>query len=410
MAKIWLVLKNEFIHTVARRSFVILLVLVPVAGFIVMQIASGSQKGGVGNALTELVSPPVSNMPEGFIDQSGLIKTVPSSLQKLIRPYASEKDAQQALRIGEISAYYIVQDSFLENGKVIYARPDYNPLGGLSKTWVLKELVEFNLLNGDTALITRLNNPVNLEMVSLTQTEARDPGNMLTFFLPYIVAMLFYVVILTSASLMLSSVTREKQNRVIEILMTSVTPFQMLVGKIVALGLAGLLQTLVWSGAGLLLLRLAGQNFNLPLAFQLPTSILVWGAIFFLLGYALYGSLMAGLGALVPNLREASQATTVVILPMIVPLMLLNSLIGEPNGTLSVALSLIPFTSPVSMMTRLAAVEVPIWQVLLSVVLLIVTVYFVLRAVAGMFRAQNLLSGQQFNLKLFMQQLFSRQP
>jgi ABC-2 type transport system permease protein len=118
---------------------------------------------------------------------------------------------------------------------------------------------------------------------------------------------------------------------------------------------------------------------------------------------------MAGLGALVPNLREASQATTVVILPMIVPLFLINNLISDPNGTLTVVLSLVPFTSPVTMMTRLSAVDVPWWQVALAIVLLVITVYFVLRAVAGMFRAQNLLSGQQFSVNVFIMQLFGRQ-
>ena len=99
-----------------------------------------------------------------------------------------------------------------------------------------------------------------------------------------------------TASLMLNSITGEKQNRVLEILMTSVTPTQMLTGKIVALGLTGLLQTVVWSSAGLLLLRISGQSLGLPASFQLPVSILVWGAVFFLLGYGLYGSLMAGRG------------------------------------------------------------------------------------------------------------------
>jgi len=130
--------------------------------------------------------------------------------------------------------------------------------------------------------------------------------------------------------------------------------------------------------------------------------------LFFLLGYALYGSLMAGLGALVPNLREAGQATTVVILPMMVPLLLINNLINDPNGTLSVGLSLFPFTSPVTMMTRLAATEVPVWQPILAAVLLMGTVLLVVRAVAGMFRAQNLLSGQTFKLGIFVKELFGR--
>jgi ABC-2 type transport system permease protein len=220
--------------------------------------------------------------------------------------------------------------------------------------------------------------------------------------------MFFYIIILTSASLLLSSVASEKESRVMEIMMTSVTPMQMLTGKIIALGATGLLQTVVWSGAGLLLLRISGSSFNIPVAFQLPISILGWGVLFFLLGYALYGSLMAGLGALVPNLREASQATTVIILPLILPLLLINNLISDPNGTLSVILSIFPLTSPVSMMTRLAAADVPIWEPILATLLLVGTVYLVIRAVAGMFRAQNLLSGQAFKIGIFFKELLGR--
>jgi ABC-2 type transport system permease protein len=183
---------------------------------------------------------------------------------------------------------------------------------------------------------------------------------------------------------------------------------EMLVGKICALGIAGLLQTVVWSGSGLLMLRLAGSTLNLPAEFQLPVSVLAWGVVFFVLGYALYGSLMAGLGALVPNLREASQATTVILIPVMIPLFFISVLIDEPNGVLSVILSLFPFSAPVAMMTRLSAATVPWWQPALAAVLLVGTCYLVIRAVAGMFRAQNLLSGQTFKLRMFFDALLGR--
>jgi len=176
----------------------------------------------------------------------------------------------------------------------------------------------------------------------LSPEPQRDPGHQLTFFLPYIVTFLFYIVILGSSSMMLNSITNEKSNRVIEILLTSITPMQLLSGKIVALGLVGLLQTIVWSGTGLFILRLSGRSFALPIEFQLPTSILVWGIIFFILGYILYASLMAGVGALVSNLKEASQATTILVIPMVIPLVLLAPVIQNPNwgiGNLSKSVS-----------------------------------------------------------------------
>jgi ABC-2 type transport system permease protein len=211
--------------------------------------------------------------------------------------------------------------------------------------------------------------------------------------------MIYYAVILMSASFLLNSLTKEKENRVIEILMSSITPRQLLVGKIIALGLVGLLQAALWVGTGYALLRLSGRTFSLPSSFQLPPSFLFWGAVFFLLGYGLYASLMAGVGALVPNLREASQATFAVILPLLIPLVMISVLIEDPNGALALGLSLFPLTSPVVMMTRLSAAQVPLPQLLLSAALLAATAALVVRTVAGMFRAQTLLAGQALTPK-----------
>jgi ABC-2 type transport system permease protein len=191
-------------------------------------------------------------------------------------------------------------------------------------------------------------------------------------------------------------------------LMLSVTPRQLLTGKIVGLGLLGLLQTIVWVGTARILLAQGGTIFNLPVAFQLPASFLVWGVIFFILGYAVYASLMAGLGALVPNLREATQATILVIFPLIIPIFLLSVLINEPNSVLSIVLSIFPFTAPIAMITRLSAGEVPLWQILVAIALLIITTVLVIRAVARMFQAQTILSGQPFSRKLFINTLFGR--
>jgi ABC-2 type transport system permease protein len=179
-----------------------------------------------------------------------------------------------------------------------------------------------------------------------------------------------------------------------------------LTGKIIGLGLAGLLQTLVWETAGLGLLRLSGQLFQLPASFQLPVSILAWGVLFFILGYAVYASLMAGVGALVPNMREASQMTLIIALPLFVPLIMISLLSDQPNGVAAVIISLFPLTAPVAMMSRLAATDVPLWQLLLSALLLLGAAALIIRSVARLFLAQTMLSGQNFNLKLYFRAIF----
>ena len=403
MRKTWIILKNELYTVIVRRSFILTLILIPLVGFVLTLVVSALQPKDAGgsNPLVDLISSPSTVGLEGYVDASGIIKAIPKDLQPRLKAFSSEADAQTAFAAGEISGYYLVSADYLKTGNVVYTRADYNPMTGMSQSNVIRRAIDFNLVGQNFSLFARLQNPVNLQVVSTGNEPNRDSGNMLTFFLPYTIALFFYIMIFSSASLMLNSITGEKQNRVLEILMTSVTPTELLTGKIVALGIAGLLQTVVWSSAGVALLQVSGKSLGLSAAFQLPPSIIVWGAVFFLLGYALYGSLMAGLGALVPNLKEASQATTVMIIPMLIPLVFVSALISDSNGTIAVILSLIPLTAPVAMMTRLAAGTVPVWEVGLAIVLLGATILFVIRAVAGMFRAQNLLSGQVFNLRRF---------
>ena len=410
MNKILLVLRHEIITILSRPSFLFAIFGIPIIGTAVFLVAGQLSKGtSAQNVLLQLISSPPTVQTEGYVDQGGLIQEIPASVQAgLLVAYPDEAGAIQALEKGEISAYYIIPADYIQTGEIIYTRSDFNPLGSSGQSDLLEWILNVNLLEGDTQLATLVNGPSNTSRVSLSPEPQREESNMLTFFLPYAVTVLYYIIILSAASLLLSSVTKEKENRVLEILMVSVTPRQLLTGKIVGLGLVGLLQTVAWVGTGRILLALGGTTFNLPVAFQLPPSFLIWGVIFFLLGYAVYASLMAGLGSLVPNLREASQATIVVIFPLIIPMFLINVLIEEPHGLVSVIMSLFPFTAPVAMMTRLASGGVPLWQTLLAVLLLVVTAVLVVRAVARMFHAQSLLSGQPFSRKMFFSALFGR--
>jgi ABC-2 type transport system permease protein len=413
MSKTWLVLKNEFVSAITRKSFLLTLILLPLMSFIILLIVSGLQKSSGAsnnNTLQNFFAPSsdTSNLPEGFIDASGLVKEIPATYQSKLVRYTDESAAKDAIAAGKISAYYLIDANYLTNGKIIYVRPDYNPIGAMDQTGPIETLMDSALTSGNVNLAYRVQDPLNVKEVSLSNAPQRNSSNPLTFFLPYIVTFLFYIVILTSSSLLLTNISSEKQNRMMEILMTSVTPTQMLTGKIVALGLVGLLQTIFWSGSGYLMLLFSGKQFALGDAFKLPPSILLWGIVFFILGYAVYASLMAGLGALVPNLREASQTTTVVIIPLIIPLMFISSLIQAPNSPLSVFLSLFPLTAPVSMMTRLAATTVPFWQTGLAAVLIAITALLLVKSAARMFRAQNLLSGQSITTRAFFSALFGK--
>jgi ABC-2 type transport system permease protein len=233
-------------------------------------------------------------------------------------------------------------------------------------------------------------------------------SNLLIRYLPMIMLVLFYIFIMTGSSLLLSNISAEKENRVIEILVLSISPWQILTGKIIGLGIVGLLQMTAWVGTMYVLLRIGGGTFNLPVGFEIPPSLLAWGLVFFLLGYAVYATLMAGAGALVPNLKETAQVAWVVMMPIFASYLVGLFVIEDPHGRLATGLSLFPLTSPTMMMMRLTVGGVPLWQPLIAVALLVLTAILVLRAVAGMFHAQNLLSGQSFGVRRFYGALLGR--
>ena len=267
------------------------------------------------------------------MDQSGIIKEIPASVPAWVYCWHSRMKPVP-VRQWRMDRYPVITSSpqitsSRERSPIFAPISTHSAPPGIHPCW--NGYCRSTCWEVTLQLASLINGPKNLKQVSLSPAPQREESNMLTFFLPYAVTMLFYIIILSAASLLLSSVAKEKENRVMEILMVSVTPRQLLTGKIVGLGLLGLLQTIAWVGTGRILLARSGTTFNLPIAFQLPPSFLIWALIFFLLGYAVYASLMAGLGALVPNLREASQATILVIFPLIIPIFLLSVLINEPQ-------------------------------------------------------------------------------
>lgn len=405
MNKTWLVLVHELVTTFTRPSFLITAIGIPLISVLAISLlaANRSRSSQMINAIVAEPNAAAQTQSEGYVDLSGLIQNIPNSVPDgLLLAFADEAAAKQALSAGEIREYTLIPADYLSSGHLIVVRQDFNPLETFSQSGLVQWVLRVNLLDGNLQLAGQIDQPLKLQITLLEPSSGRDQNNMLAFYVPYAVTMVFYLIILMPASLLLSSISKEKENRVLEILLVAASPRQMLTGKTIGLGLAGLFQAVVWVTTVFITLRTGGSSRIIPPGFELPTSFLVWGLVYFVLGYAVYASLMAAVGALVPNLRESTQATFVVILPMLVPLVMISIIINNPDGLLAVALSLFPLTAPITMITRLAAGSVPLWQLLLSVFLLALSAVTINRLVARLFRAQVLLSGQPFQLGRFL--------
>lgn len=412
MKKTLLVMKNEIINTVMRPSFLLITIGLPVLAFVLFNIYSNVGEEEQTSITNLITSPAIEDSRQGYVDHSGLIQVYPSDLDLMgidLIAYPDEAAAQAALESGEIPFYFIIPADVVESGDYTVVTSDFSPLSSGGNDWLIRWTLMINLMGGDEELAAKVQYPMIETRISKSGSVVEGEGDdTLAYFVPYGVTIFFYMIIFGSASMMLNSIGKEKQNQAMEVLLLSVSPRQLLTGKIIGLGLVGVLQTLIYTGVGYSLLKISGRNFPAAAALDIPPTVIVWGVVFFVLGYAMYAALMAGAGALAPNTREASQITFMLIIPMIIPLFFISALINEPNSALSTGISLFPFSAPVAMMTRLTAGTVPLWQVLLSTVLMAATAYLIVVLVARLFRAQNLLSGQDINPMAYLKALVGK--
>jgi ABC-2 type transport system permease protein len=418
MNKTLQVLRYELATTVSRRSFLLVALGIPLLAILISAAAALLGDQAPASTGATAAAGPFQLAVEGYVDQSGLITMLPPDIPPdHLLAYADEEQAKRALDAGEITRYYVIPADYIATGEVFYVYPDTTPLISDGQDWLILRTLLVNLVDGDLALADHIWSPVNQQMTHLATGpsgpagagDCSQPGmgcesNLLVRYLPAIMAVLFYVFLLTASNMLLRNIGSEKENRTIEVLLLSITPRQMLTGKIVGLGIASLLQTVLWVGTFFGLLTLGSDVLSLPDAFTIPLSILAWSVIFFVLGFAIYAILMAGAGALIPRLKEANQASFIAMAPLMVGYLvgLLAPLADLANAPLPTALSLFPLTAPIVMIMRLTAGSVPLWQLLLSAGLMVLTACAIVHGVAAMFRAQTLLSGQSFSLRRFL--------
>ena len=297
---------------------------------------------------------------------------------------------------------------YLRSGDVTYITSNYNPLTDNVNIRSLEWLLMYNLLDADAKLASSIWQPLDVEVTSLApQIESAEESWFIELF-PTLMVLILYMVILIPAGILVTSVTDEKKNRVMEVLMFSISPKQLLTGKIMALGILGLLEAAVWIGVMWFVAGFGGQALAIPEGFTIPTSLILWSFVFFLLGYGIYGIQLAAVGALASDVKETRSVSLLIMAPMILGYMFMILIFESPNNPVSITLSLFPLTSPIAMIARLVVTDVPFWQPALAALLLVVSVIFILRLTARMFRAQILLSGQPFSVQTYYRTLLGQ--
>lgn len=345
----------------------------------------------------------------GFVDQAQIIPAVPTAMQGRMLQYPDETSALAALQAREIDVYYVIAEDYLETGDIEVHMPVLSL--SLVNTAPIEQLI-YTTLGGnlDMTLLARLRTPLTFSEYNLTRSV--DGGNRDSdFLMVYIFTITFVLGIFLTNGYLMQSVIEEKENRLVEILITSVRPGDLLAGKILAMGILGMLQIAVWIGAIVLALQVALtlpalQALTILANIQMPTDMLPLMFIYFVLGYLFFAAIYGGIGALSNSMREGPQYAVIFTLPAVIPFYMFAIFLEQPNSTLPVIMSMIPITAPISMMIRLSVTVVPALEVAISLGLLGLTVAGSFWMAGRLFRVQTLLSGQTPKLRDIPKLLF----
>jgi ABC-2 type transport system permease protein len=238
---------------------------------------------------------------------------------------------------------------------------------------------------------------VDLKTNKITASGEVKEGGRTDFAVAFVMLFFIYMSVLIYGLFVMRGVIEEKQSRIVEVLVSSVRPTQMMLGKVIGIGLVGLTQIGVWALSALLLTTVgvsvfASRGLTMP---NVPVSLLVYFVVFFVLGYFLYATLYAMVGSTVSSEEDAQQAQIPVTLLLVVPMVIFNMIIANPTSSASIVLSMIPFFAPTLMMMRIAVVNPPLWQILLSMAIMVTTILLCVWIAARIYRVGILMYGKR---------------
>ncbi|MGE5220811.1 MAG: ABC transporter permease [Omnitrophica WOR_2 bacterium] len=390
MRNFLIILKGEYRKRVMKRSFLLgvlglPLLIIALIGVIVLVTVGG-----------------MSEKPLGYVDHSGLIQNQASPQQKTssqikIIPFANESEAQQALESKEIQAYYVIPADYLKTQQV--DRYDWDKALGQPIQRDFADFLRLNLVSGQPqAVQTRLIEGANLTVRSMDGAREMDSSSALGFVIPVVAGFLFMFVVMSSAGYLMQVVTDEKENRTMEILVTSVSPEQLIGGKAAGLLAVALTQIGIWAAILIVGIFIGGKYWEPLQNVRIPLDFLLVIVLFFLPAFALVGGLMTAIGSMVSELSQGQQVAGLLNLLFILPVFFIAIVMTNPNNPLLVVLTLFPTTSFLTVSMRWGISAVPFWQLAAGWLITALSAGLSVWAAARIFRLGMLRYGQRLSL------------
>ena len=383
MTKWITIAKHEYSYNVRRKEFLFVTFGLPLFMFAIIGLPILLAASSLGPEELKI----------GFVDRTG-------SFEKAnFTRYADEGLAKKALLEGKITHFFIIPSDYRATGKIeIFSAKKEFPGPGNLEAQIRSFLLD-NLLKAQAKdTIERVKNPMKSEHFTMNEKGETSAENISGFLISIAFALFFMLSIFTSSNFLLQGVVEEKENRVIEILLSSVSHRELLTGKIFGLGAVGLTQIIIWQiiGIGILSsgpisLLLSSTNISIPL--------LIFASGYFILGYLVFACIMAGVGAVASTPREGQQMAGVFTITGAIPLIISQFVIANPDAILTKALSYFPLTSPITMIMRLSTGGVQYYEVVLSLVILTVSILVIIELSVKVFRASLLMYGKKPTLR-----------
>jgi ABC-2 type transport system permease protein len=421
MHNTWLIIRREYLERIRSKAFIIMTLLMPVfmaSTILIPAMLSDMKSGGTRRIVLVANNPEIaeavkqqlmapqqqnSETPDAKSDQvkSGE-KAAPPRYAIDVSTNATDAERtslRQQITNGKIDGFLWLTDNDLANRKVVYNARDVTDFGesielrnAVQSAVVKRQLAQKGMSGVEVETLLK---PIDLDSIRIEKGKEGASG-ISVFLVSFTMVMLLYVNVLVYGVAVMRSIIEEKSSRILEVLLSTVTAKQLLAGKIIGVGAVGLTQIIIWvavAGAfsvpGLMASRSMLSNIHIPMA-----GVIAFG-VFFILGYFLYSTMYAALGAMVNSDQEAQQVQWPAMLPIIFSIVLSTPVLQHPNSPLAFWTSMVPFFAPILMFVRVMLETPPMWQIVLCIALMLLTTWGMLSLSSRIYRVGILMYGKR---------------
>lgn len=360
MTKLWHVAWHEYRrHVFTRRFLLVGLLSVPLVILVMLGL------------IFLVLSLDINTTPLGYVDASGLlIDPLPAPAPEWpdkpvpILRFESEDAARSALEESRIQAYYVLPVDYLSTGSLSVYHLDELKSPARSQFY---DFLTVNLLrNTDPVIADRLVKGAEVIVQSADGSRSISSRNWFNVIIPMIAGIAFIIAMFSTGGYLLQAVVEEKENRTMEVIITSVSPNQFMAGKIIGDTFVGLTQIFLWLLFIVIPIFLFRNSVSFLQGIQIAPQTMLLVVFVMFPAFVLVSALMAAIGATVSEAREGQQMVSIISLPIWIPYMMTMALMNSPNSPLAIGLSLFPLTAPLTMLLRDGMTILPAWQIALS--------------------------------------------